>query len=262
MKYLKTVAGACAALVLLAGCSGNNDTADNKYDLIKPGTLTMCADVPFPPFEIEDSSAPTGYTGFDVELMTDIAQKLDLELAVFDAGFDALQSGLSLRTGQCDIAASALTITEERKGNLDFSEPYYDSLQSLLTAKDSGIKSLDDLTGKKLAVQTGSSGFIYIQDKVGPDVTLLEFPGDAEMWPALQTGNADAMLFDNPVNYEHETANPKFAVVQTFDTEEQYGFAVAKGQKAELLKAVNEQLAATRADGTYDKLYAKYLGHE
>ncbi|WP_152176371.1 transporter substrate-binding domain-containing protein, partial [Mycobacterium tuberculosis] len=98
------------------------------------------------------------YTGFDIDLLGAIAEQLDLELSVQDVGFDALQSGTTLAAGQCDIGASAMTITDERKANIDFSDPYYDSLQSLLVRTDSGIKSIDDLDGKNVGVQQGTTG--------------------------------------------------------------------------------------------------------
>jgi polar amino acid transport system substrate-binding protein len=222
----------------------------------------MCADVPFPPFEVEDAASPTGYAGFDIDLMTSIAANLGLDLAVVDVDFNALQSGLVLQAKNCDIAASALTITEERKNNLDFSNPYYDSLQTLLVPADSTIASLEDLKDKKLAVQTGSSGIFYAQDNVDPSTTLVEFPGDGEMWLALQGGTVDAMLFDKPVNFEHTQTDPNFKVSAEFDTGEQYGFAVAKGTNAELLAAVNEQLAVIQSDGTYDGFYVQYFGEK
>src|SRR5690606_41572908 len=119
------------------------------------GTLTVCPALPYPPFEVEDSSAESGYSGFDMDVMQEIATRLDLTLSVQDVSFDALQSGAVLGAGQCDVGASAMTITEERAQNLDFSDPYYDSLQSLLVPADSGVTSLDNFSGS-LGVQQGT----------------------------------------------------------------------------------------------------------
>ncbi|MDR0285844.1 MAG: ABC transporter substrate-binding protein, partial [Propionibacteriaceae bacterium] len=119
---------------------------------ITAGKLTLCSDSPYPPFEFEDSSSPLGYSGFDVDIMTAIAQKLGLSVVFKDTDFNTLQSGAALAAGQCDVGASALTITDERKANLDFSDGYYDSLQSLLVPADSGVKTLADLAGKRIGV--------------------------------------------------------------------------------------------------------------
>ena len=110
-----------ASVLVLTGCSGGGEPEQPAseggadYGLVAPGTLTVCSDVPYPPFEVEDADAESGYSGFDIDLLGAIAEKLDLSLAVQDVNFDALQSGTSLVAGQCDIGASAMTITEERR---------------------------------------------------------------------------------------------------------------------------------------------------
>ncbi|MDX1620361.1 MAG: transporter substrate-binding domain-containing protein [Nitriliruptorales bacterium] len=101
----------------------------SNFGLITDGTLTVCSDIPYAPFEFEEDGE---FTGFDIDLMRAIAQKLGLELEVKAIGFDPIQSGTALNSDQCDVAASAMTITEEREENLNFSEPYYDAKQSLL----------------------------------------------------------------------------------------------------------------------------------
>lgn len=156
------IALTATAALALAGCAGGSgggeSTADNPYGLVRAGTLTVCSDIPYPPFEVEDASAESGYSGFDIDLLDAIAKKLDLTLSVQDVGFDSLQSGTTLAAGTCDIGASAITITEERAVNIDFSDPYVDSLQSLLVAVDSGITGIDDLAGRNVGVQQGTTG--------------------------------------------------------------------------------------------------------
>ncbi len=158
------------------------------------------------------------------------------------------------------MGASAITITEERKANIDFADPYYDSLQSLLVKTDSGITKLADLAGKNIGVQAGTTGQNYAKENAPADAQLIDFPSDGELWPAIQSGQIDAILQDQPVNREHEVADAGYKIVETYSTDEQYGFAFDKGNKTALLNAVNEQLAAIRADGTYDAIYAKYFG--
>ena len=257
-----------AGALLITGCGGDDeptteptagDTGTPTADLglIEEGTLTVCSDIPYPPFEVEDPDAPSGYSGFDMDIMQAIADGLGLELAVQDVGFDPLASGTVLAAGQCDVGASAMTITEERQAALDFSDPYYDSLQSLLVPPDSDIAAIGDLAGKKVGVQTGTTGQIYANENA-PDAEIVDFPSDAELWPALQAGNIDAILQDLPVNIEHAKTEG-YQVVEEYPTDEQYGFAFAKGEKTALLEAVNEQLQTMRDDGTYQEIYDSYF---
>jgi polar amino acid transport system substrate-binding protein len=227
---------------------------------ITPGSLTTCADIPYAPFEIEDPSSPTGYSGFDLEIVGAVAEKLGLTLVVKDVEFNALQSGTVLVAGECDLGTSAITITEERKANIDFAEPYCDSLQSLLVKKDSGIKTLADLAGKVIGVQQGTTGLNYATQNAPSDTTLTQYPSDGELWPAMTSGQIDAILQDQPVNHQHEVDNSDYQIVESYPTDEHYGFAFAKSKNDPLRAAVNEQLAAIRADGTYDAIYQKYFG--
>lgn len=263
--YRLGVTAALASALLLSGCGDDDDdtsddatAAGSEFDLVESGALTVCSDIPYPPFEVEDSDAPSGYSGFDIDIVQEIADRLELELKVADVGFEGLQSGTTLASGQCDMGASAMTITEERKANLDFSDPYYDSVQSLLVPADSGITSIDDLDGL-VGVQQGTTGALYAEENLPDAATAQAFPSDGELWPALQAGSITAILQDLPVNVEHAKADPNYTIVEEFDTGEQYGFAFSKDEKTALLDAVNEQLQAMRDDGTYDELYATYF---
>lgn len=274
-KIHALAAGIAAAALTMTGCAGapaaspsasapassapaSSPAADLK--LVTAGTLTICADVPYAPFEIEDSSSSTGYSGFDIEVMDGVAKKLGLTLTVVDSDFDALQSGTVLVANQCDLAASAMTITEDRKKNLDFSDPYYDSLQSLLVKSDSGIANLAGTAGKKIGVQKGTTGKTYATKNAPKDAEIVDFPSDGELWPAIQAGQIDAILQDQPVNHTHEVADAKYKIVETYKTNEQYGFAYAKGLKPALETAVNGALAAMKADSSYNTIYKKYFG--
>lgn len=266
-----SAAAAAAGLALTLTACGSDDgggTGDDgaegtaaagggeELDLVTDGTLTVCSDVPYPPFEDFDESTESGYTGFDMDLVQAIADGLELELEVKDSSFDALQSGLALNAGQCDLVASAMTITEDRKENLDFTEGYYDSKQSLLVAEDSDIASIEDLAGRSVGVQQGTTGKAYTEENA-PEADITTFPGDAEMWQAMQAGQVDALLQDLPVNLEH-TREGDFTIVEEYSTDEQYGFAVKKGNTA-LVEAVDEQLQTLRDEGTYDEIYDTYF---
>jgi len=260
------LAVAAAATLALAGCAGGATggsgsaapSAGDDYGLVSAGTLTVCSDVPYPPFEVEDTSSESGFSGFDIDLLTAIAKKLDLKISVQDVGFDALQSGTTLAAGTCDLGASAMTITEARKANIDFSDPYYDSIQSLLVRADSGIKGVSGLSGKNVGVQQGTTGEAYANENA-KGANIVQYPSDGELWPAMQAGQIDAILQDQPVNFVHEQADPAYKIVETYKTDEQYGFAFEKGKKEALREAVNGALKELRDSGDYQKIYDQYF---
>lgn len=264
LRSLHAIAAASALVLTLGACGSDSGdpgassggAAGADLDLVTDGSLTVCSDVPYAPFEDFDEGSDLGYKGFDVDITNAIAKGLGLKLVYKDSSFDGLQSGLALNAGQCDIAASAMTITEDRKKNIAFSDGYYDSKQSLLVGKDSGIKAIGDLSGKKVGVQQGTTGKTYAEENA-KGANLVSFPSDAEMWQAMQAGQVDALLQDLPVNVPH-TESGDFTIVEEYSTDEQYGLAMKKGNDA-LVKAVNEQLKAIRDNGDYDKFYNTYF---
>ncbi|WP_210651289.1 basic amino acid ABC transporter substrate-binding protein [Nocardioides sp. SYSU D00065] len=241
--------------------AGDEGGSSNESGLttIADGTLTVCSDVPYPPFEDFDETSESGFKGFDIDIVQAIADGLELELAVKDSSFDALQSGQALNAGQCDMAASAMTITEERQAALDFSDGYYDSQQSLLVPEDSDIASIDDLDGARVGVQQGTTGKAYAEENA-TGAELVSFPSDAEMFQAIKAGQVDALLQDLPVNINHQDQGG-FSVVETYSTDESYGLAMKKGNTA-LVDAVNEQLTEMRDSGEYDEIYNTYFATE
>lgn len=259
-KRLPALAVATLAALALSSCgSDDSGTTSTGADVIKEGTLTVCSDIPYEPFEFVDESTESGYSGFDMEIVAEIAERLDLELAVQDSGFDGLASGLALNSQTCDLVASAMTITDERKKNLDFSDPYYDSKQSLLVAAGSDIASIDDLDGVKVGVQKDTTGKSYA-DENADGAEIVTLPDDPAMFQALKAGQVDALLQDLPVNLTH-TTDGTYKIVETYETDEQYGLAIKKGN-SQLLEDVNGALADMREDGSYDELYAKYFDVE
>ena len=269
MKRLLTSTAVTGLLVVALTACGGDDSgsgsdagsggSDSGLDLVSSGTLTVCSDVPYPPFEDFDDSTESGFTGFDMDIVAAIAKGLALDLEVKDSSFDALQSGQALNAGQCDVAASAMTITDERKKALDFSDGYYDSQQSLLVPTGSDIASIDDLDGKKVGVQQGTTGKSYAEENA-PDADLVTFPSDAEMFQAVKAGQVDALLQDLPVNLDHQKEGG-FEVVETYSTDEQYGLAMKKGNTA-LVDAVDEQLTTLRDGGDYQTIYDTYFSTE
>lgn len=251
------------ALTLTAcGSSDNGDktgSSGSSLKLIKSGTLTVCSDVPYPPFEDFDKASPSGFKGFDVDVISAIAKDLGLKLAIKDSSFNALKSGLAIKSNQCDLIASAMTITPERQKVMDFSDSYYDSKQSLLVPTGSDIKSIDDLAGKKVGVQSGTTGETYTKEHA-KSAKITAFPSDGEMYTALKGGQIDAILQDLPVNLDHEK-DPKqpgkFTIVEQYDTDESYGFAMAKGSP--LVAKVDDALKKLKDGGEYQTIYDKYF---
>lgn len=259
MNMRRITAGLAAATVTfsLAACGGSDSDSDSKGSmLVSSGTLTVCSDVPYAPFEDFDKSSDIGFKGFDIDIVNTIAQGLDLKLKVIDTDFDALQSAQALNAKQCDLGASAMTITPDREKNILFSEPYYDSLQSLLVPEGSDITSIKDLTGKKVGVQRGTTGKTYAEENA-KGASIVTLPSDAELFQAIKGDQVDALLQDLPVNVVHERAGG-YTVVEEFDTNESYGLAIRK-DNTELQTKVNEQLKAMKDDGTYQKLYDTYF---
>ncbi len=247
---------ALSAFALSACGSDDGGTSASGAELVKKGTLTVCSDVPYPPFEDFDKTSESGFKGFDVDIVSEVAERLDLELAIKDSSFDGLQSGQALNAKQCDMVASAMTITDDRKKNLDFTDGYYDSQQSLLVPADSKILEIGDLKGVKVGVQEGTTGKTYAEENA-TGAEIITFPSDAEMFQAIKAGQVQALLQDLPVNLDH-TKDGEFKLVETYDTDEEYGFAIKKGN-TKLVDDVNEALEEMDDDGTYDTIYDKYF---
>lgn len=248
-----------AVLLLLAfamiasACGGGGS---GEFDLVAEGKLTVCSDIPYAPFEFEEGGS---YSGFDVELMGAIGDELDLEVEFIDSGFDSITSGTAMVGNECDIAASAITVTEERELNIDFSDGYFDADQSLMVKKDSGYASYDDLVGLRLGVQAGTTGEAYANDNNPGGVEIVSFGESADLFVAMEAGDIQGILQDLPVNAERMLGDDSLTVVATYPTGEVYGFAVKEEGKEALLEAVNDALATVKSDGSYDTLYDKYF---
>ncbi|QTD97722.1 transporter substrate-binding domain-containing protein [Streptomyces cyanogenus] len=270
---MKTLAGrrtrllaattATAALVLVAaGCSssdsGSGKTTVKGVHLAKAGQLTTCTHLPYPPFQSEINGK---VQGFDVSLIDLVAKDLGVKQQILDTPFENFKTGAFLNSGECDLAAAGMTITAERKKNVDFSDPYFEATQAVLVDKSSGIDSLADVKakGKKLGAQAQTTGEDYVKSK-GYDP--ISFESSDAVLNGLRTGQVQAVVIDYPVvqGWLKDKANAdKFKVVDNLKTGEQYGFTVKKGNKA-LLDAINKALKDAKADGTYKKIYEQWIG--
>jgi polar amino acid transport system substrate-binding protein len=222
------------------------------------GTLTICSDIPYAPFEFPDEETDE-LTGFDVELVNAMAEEMNLETDFQTTPFDGIIPALI--AGNCDVIVSATTITPEREEEVLFSDPYFDADQSLLvTAENEGTyASLDDLAGKNIGVQSGTTGASYAEENKPEGATIREYQGADDLFAAIVAGDIDAILQDFPVNKFRALENPEqFAVTETFPTGEQYGMAVTL-ENTDLADALNAALGNVRASGTYDEIYATWF---
>ncbi|MCX5089401.1 transporter substrate-binding domain-containing protein [Streptomyces sp. NBC_00365] len=252
---------ATVGLLLVAGCSSGNGGGQSSakgVPLVKAGQLTTCTHLPYPPFQSEIDGK---VQGFDVSLIDLVAGDLGVKQTVVDTPFENFKTGAFLNSGQCDLAAAGMTITEERKKNVDFSDPYFDATQAILVDKKSGINSLADVKskGKKLGAQAQTTGEEYVT-KQGFDP--ISFESSDAVLNGLRTGQVQAVVIDYPVvqGWLKDKANADaFKVVDNLNTGEQYGFTVKKGN-TKLLAAINKAIKEAKADGTYKKLYEKWIG--
>ncbi|WP_369245682.1 transporter substrate-binding domain-containing protein [Streptomyces sp. R41] len=252
---------ATAGLLLVAGCSsdsGGGKATAKGVPVVKAGQLTTCTHLPYPPFQSEKNGK---YEGFDVSLIDLVAKDLGVKQAIVDTPFETFKTGAFLNSGQCDLAAAGMTITEERKKNVDFSDPYFDATQAVLVDKKSGINSLADVKskGKKLGAQAQTTGEDYVTKKGFDPVS---FESSDAVLNGLRTGQVQAVVIDYPVvqGWLKDKANADaFKVVDNLNTGEQYGFTVKKGN-TKLLAAINKTIKDAKADGTYKKLYEQWIG--
>ncbi|MGH3961850.1 MAG: ABC transporter substrate-binding protein [Pseudonocardiaceae bacterium] len=246
---------AAVLAVLAAGC-GNSEpgTTATGIPLVKAGQLTTCTGLPYEPFQFERDGQ---VVGFDVDLVDLVAKELGVTQQIVDTPFDGIQSGADLNAGKCDLAAAGMTITEVREQNFDFSAPYFDATQGLVAKKGSGLTGLAQLTGRRVAVQNGTTGQKYAEENA-PDVELVVFEDLGLLLTAVETGDVDAGINDNGVLYDWVNKKPDFEVIAEFDTNEQYGIGVKTGNTA-LLNEINEVFAEARSSGEYDRIYEKWF---
>ncbi|MET8437684.1 ABC transporter substrate-binding protein [Streptomyces sp900116325] len=257
------IAVSCAAVALalpLSACSSSGDGATVKgAKLIKSGQITTCTHLPYAPFQSEKDGK---VVGFDVSMIDLVAEDLGVKQVVVDKSFETIKTGADLNASVCDVAAAGMTITDERKQNLDFSVPYFDATQALLARKGVKATSVEDITEQKLKLgsQSSTTGEDFAHSH-GADPQSFE-SSDAEL-NGLRTGQVDVIVQDYPVvqNWLKDPANSaKFEIVGNLDTGEQYGFAVRKDGNPKLLAAINQAIKDAKSDGTYKKLYEQWIG--
>lgn len=255
----RLAAFAVPVALVLAACGSDDSTGASDDQgpggLVEAGTLTVCSDTPYEPFEFKDDEGRD--TGYDMDLLRAVAEPAGLDFVVIDLPFDGILG--SLEAGDCDVVASAVTITDERAEQVDFTTSYFDADQSLLVKADTAdeVTTLADLAGATIGVQSGTTGETYANDN-DPGAEIKSFEDSDGLFAALEAGDIQAILQDLPVNAYRATQDDSVVVVETFPTGEQYGFAVKKGNTS-VLEFIDEGLATLRSDGTFDEIYGTYF---
>jgi polar amino acid transport system substrate-binding protein len=252
-----TAALSAAALALsVAGCAKDDTstTTGSGVKLVKSGTLTICTHLPYAPFEFTQDGQ---VVGFDIDVLKIAADDEGLKTAVVDTPWDTIVSGEALNTGKCDVAAGAMTIKPEREKVMDFTDPYFEATQALLTKKGSGITSLDQLAGKTIAVQEGTTGEDYVKEHTPKGAKVVSFEDSVLTMQAVKTGKAVAGVNDNGLLYNFVKQNPDTEVTTEFKTGEEYGFSVKKDGNDALLDVINSSIADKDA---YEKAFSTWFG--
>lgn len=223
------------------------------------GVLVMSTNAEFPPYEFHDSSSSVGvgdFAGIDVEVAKAIAEKMGCELQIEDIAFDSIIPQIS--SGMADMGMAGMTVTEDRKQNVDFSETYATSRQVIVVKESSEIAGIDDLAGKKIGVQLGTTGDILASDDKAIGDGIERYNKAMEAIQALSQDMLEAVIIDlEPAKvFVKEVSGLK--ILDEAYTDEEYAICVKKGN-TELLDNINAALAAIKADGTLDKIVDKYI---
>jgi len=272
MKNLKKILVSVLALTMLlslAACgtkaatsasdvSAAPSAAATTVTTVETGKLHMATNAAFPPYEMVKDDGT--YEGIDVEIATKIAEKLGLELVVDDMDFGPVIT--SVQTGKSDIAMAGLTVTDERKKNIDFTDTYATGKQVIIVKEGSAIKTADDLTGKMIGTQEATTGYLYCSASVeeggyGED-SVVAYTNGATAVQALLSGKVDCVVIDNEPAQKYVEANTGLVILDTPFVTEDYAIGISKDNTA-LTSAVNAALKELISDGTVQSILDKYI---
>ena len=268
-KIIAILAVMALVIACFAACGGKTgseetapaDDATTAEIVENPGetsadVLVMGTNAAFPPYEFvaDDGS----YAGIDVEIATAVAEKLGKTLEIKDMEFDSLIPAVA--GGSIDFVMAGLTVTDERKETVNFSETYSTGIQVIIVKEGSEIASVDDLEGKKIGVQAGTTGDIYATGDYGQE-NVSQFNNGSLAVQALINGQVDCVIIDNEPAKNFVAANEGLTILETEYTVEDYAAAFAK-ENTELLDQFNAALAELTADGTIKTIIGKYITAE
>ena len=279
-KILAFLLSACLITVSMAACSGSNsnDEADVSSDAsassqesseesssgdessketasfttVEEGKLIMATNATFPPYEYYDGDA---IVGIDAEIAQKIAEKLGLELVISDMEFNSIIT--SVNQGKADMGMAGMTVTPDRLKNVNFTDTYAKGVQVVIVQENSDIKTLDDLTGKKIGVQLNTTGDIYATDEFGKD-NVQQFNKATDTVLALKQGKVDAVIIDKAPAEVFIEQNEGLTLLDSSYADEDYAICLKKGNDA-LQAAVNQALSELIEDGTVQAIIDKYI---
>ena len=239
-----------------ASSEAASETETAELSTVEPGELIMSTNAAFPPYEMTTDSGE--FEGIDIETAQAIADKLGLELQIDDMDFDAAL--LAVQQGKADMVMAGVTVTDERQNVMDFTDSYATGIQSIIVKEDSDIASVDDLAGKKIGTQRGTTGYLYCSDDFG-DENVVAYDNGLTAVQMLNNGQVDCVVIDNAPAKEFIAANPGLKLLDTAYVEESYAIGVGKGN-TELKDAINTALEELKADGTLQAIVDKYITAE
>ena len=252
LKKLVSVLLVAACVFSLAACGSKDDSKDSgesKKD--SKDTLVMATNAEFPPYEFHEGD---DVVGIDADIARAIAEEMGMELKIEDMAFDSIIPAVT--SGKADFGAAGMTVTEDRKKNVDFTDTYATATQVIIVKEGSDIAGPDDLTGKKIGVQLGTTGDIYADDI--EDAEVERYNKGFEAVQALTQDKIDAVVIDGEPAKEFVAEAEGLKILDEAFTEEEYAIAVAKDND-DLLKKMNEALASLKDSGKIDEIVAKYI---
>ena len=255
-KFFALVAASALAVTsLLSGCGAGNTTPDADVKETQAKVIKMGTNAAFPPYEFKEGEE---FKGIDVEIADAIAKELGMELEIVDMEFDSIIT--SVQKGEVDFGMAGMTVTDERKEEVDFTSSYATGVQVIVVTEGSDIATLDDLEGKKIGTQLGTTGDIYSKDDFGEE-NVVSYSKGADAIIALKGGDVDAVIIDNEPAKAFVADNEGLKILDTEYAIEDYAIAISK-DNTELLDEINAALEKLTADGTIDEIIAGYIKAE
>lgn len=255
MKKIITLIAIMTMFIISCGSNSSSSTSTSAETGKK--VYRIATDTSFPPFEFQENGK---YVGIDIDLLSAIAEIEGFEYELIPMDFGGIIP--AIQSGQLDAAIAGASITDERKGVVDFSDSYYEAgLVILVASNNDEIKSIDDLNGKRIAVKNGTVGAKYVDENLSDVVTPQVFEDSVSMYVAVENEQVDALIEDLAVaGYAIVTSDgDKYKIVTDRLTSGDYGFMVKKGENTELLDKFNAGLKKLKESGKYDEIISKYI---
>ena len=247
LKKIVSVLLAAACVFSLAACGSKESSEDSS----EKETLVMATNAEFPPYEYHEGD---DIVGIDAEIAAAIAEKLGMELKIEDMAFDSIIPAVT--AGKADIGVAGMTVTEDRLESVNFSDTYATATQVVIVKEDSDITGPDDLSGKTVGVQLGTTGDIYASDI--EDATVEQYNKGFEAVQALTQGKIDAVIIDGEPAKEFVKEAEGLKILDEAFTEEEYAIAIAK-DNTDLEEKINDALGELKDSGKLDEIIAKYI---